>query len=212
MNTKSFKAVAFSFALMLALAAAPAFPKSSAQAPKGKALELQEALRGLWLDHIFWARSVVLSSSNGDVEGAKMAEGHVVQNAKAIAGAMVPFYGKEAGDKLFGLLAGHYGAVKAYTVAAFSNDKRGMEKARNDLMTNGEEIAIFLSSANPNWPKETLDSLLMTHGAHHLVQVEAIGRKDFSSEAVNWVSMKEHMNMIADALAAGLAKQFPEKV
>ena len=42
-------------------------------------------------------------------------------------------------------------------------------------------------------------------------QIDAIGRKDFASEAMNWASMKEHMYMIADALGAGIVKQFPKK-
>ncbi len=42
----------------------------------------------------------------GDMEAPKIAEEQVVQDAKDIANAIVSFYGKDAGDKLFTLLAG----------------------------------------------------------------------------------------------------------
>jgi hypothetical protein len=115
----------------------------------------------------------------------------------------VPFYGKEASDKLFELLAGHYGAIKKYLNAEFANDKEGMQAARDELVSNADRIAAFLSSANPNWPKATLEDLLRTHGAHHLSQIDYVAHNDFASEAVNWSTMKKHIYMIADALAAG---------
>ncbi len=152
-----------------------------------------------------------MSTKCGDADAAKVAETNVVENAKAIAGSVVPFYGKAAGDKLFELLAGHYGAVKSYMTAAFSNDKAGMDAARNNLIANADAIAAFLSSANPNWPKATLKDLLMTHGAHHMDQINEVAGKDFTSEATTWGSMKKHIYMIADALANGIVKQFPKK-
>jgi hypothetical protein len=211
MQTRSFQVFAVVIAIFFALTTVPALAKTTSQTRSVKAVQLEETLRGLWVDHIFWVRSVVLSSKYGDPEAAKVAEKSAVNNARAIADSIIPFYGKAAGDKLFELLAGHYGAVKSYMSAAFANDKAGMDAARNSLRANADAIAVFLSSANPNWPRDTLESLLMTHGAHHLEQIDAIGRKDFASEAVNWASMKEHMYMIADALGAGIVKQFPKK-
>jgi hypothetical protein len=211
MQTQSLQVLALALAVSLMLTAAPAFGKKPAGARSIKAIELQETLRDLWVDHIFWVRSVVLASKYGDVEATKVAEANTVQNAKAIAASMVPFYGKDAGDKLFDLLAGHYGAVKGYLSAAYANDTAGMEGARKQLTANAKEIAAFLSSANPNWPKDTLESLLLAHGAHHLQQIDAINHKDFASEAETWAMMKKHMYTIADALAAGIAKQFPKK-
>jgi hypothetical protein len=121
-------------------------------------------------------------------------------------------YGKDAGDKLFGLLAGHYGAIKEYLTAAMANDKAGKDAACEKLKTNAEEIAAFLNSANPkNWPKETLVSLLLAHGGHHMAQIDAVVMKDYGKEATVWEAMKNHIYTIADALAGGIEKQFPKK-
>jgi uncharacterized protein YeaO (DUF488 family) len=176
-----------------------------------KAVELKLAMRDLWFGHIFWVRNVVLETKAGDIEAAKVAEGKVVENARAIADAIVPIYGKEAGDKLFGLLAGHYGAVKEYMSVAFAGDAGAKGAAVDKLKANAGEIATFLSSANPNWPKDTVAGLFMAHGGHHIAQIDQVSIKDYTAEAKTWDDMKGHINMLADALADGIVKQFPKK-
>ena len=90
-----------------------------------KVEQLHSALRDLWLGHIFWVRNVVLETKYGDAEAAKAAEGQVVQDAREIADSISPYYGQGASDKLFALLAGHYGAVKEYMTATYSGSDYG---------------------------------------------------------------------------------------
>jgi len=86
-----------------------------AQAPAGaKVTETGAALRDLWVGHVFWVRNVVVETFAGNKQAAAAAEKAVVANARQIAGAIEPYYGKAASEKLFGLLAGHYGAVKQH--------------------------------------------------------------------------------------------------
>jgi len=206
------------FAIILALAvtagltSSPAFAKEMMMKESQKGVELRLALRDLWLGHIFWVRSVVYATKSGDTEAAKVAEENVVKNAKDIAGAVASFYGKDAGDKLFGLLAGHYGAIKEYMTTAFAGDMAGKPAAVDKIKKNADEIAAFLNSANPkNWPKDTLVSLLVAHGDQHMAQIDAVAAKDYGTEATVWENMKKHIYTIADALAGGIEKQFPKK-
>ncbi len=200
--------------LMVLLLAVPSFTfaqeKKPAPKPPSK-VQLQLALRDLWVGHILWVRNVVLMTKFGDKEAAKVAEDQVVQDAKDIANSIAPFYGKEASDKLFTLLAGHYGAIKDYMNAVFSNNKDAKAAAAEKINKNAEEIATCLSSANPNWPKETLLAALVAHGGHHMAQIDAINAKNFASEAQVWDAMKSHIYTIADVLAGGIYKQFGSK-
>jgi hypothetical protein len=207
-----FKSILLVTAMVL-LAASPSLAKEKMKVMKEtpKAVELREVLRDLWQGHIFWVRNVVLSTKLGDAEAAKIAEENAVTNARAIADAVIPFYGKEAADKLFGLLAGHYGAIKEYMTASYSGDNAGKDASVDKIKKNATEIAVFLSSANSNWPKETLVSLLLAHGGHHIAQINALNEKNYSSEAQIWEPMKAHMYVIADALGKGIVKQFPKK-
>ncbi|MGE5027110.1 MAG: hypothetical protein ACM3JK_01410 [Betaproteobacteria bacterium] len=187
-------------------------PKAAAAPPGLKEIELTIALRDLWDGHIFWVRNVVVATHYHDAKAAKAAEDQVVQNAKNIGDAIAGFYGKEAGDKLFKLLAGHYGAVKDYMNASFKGDKKAETAATDKATKNAEEIASFLSSANPYLPKDVLFSLLAAHYGHHVTQIDNVAAKDFAAEAHNWDAMLKHINGVADTLAGALAKQFPEKM
>jgi hypothetical protein len=65
--------------------------------------------------------------------------------------------------------------------------------------------------ANPHLPVDTLSSLLTAHGSHHVQQIRQFDAGQFKQEAETWTTMKNHMYVIADALAGGIAKQFPDK-
>ncbi|NMM26852.1 MAG: hypothetical protein HHJ12_06090 [Glaciimonas sp.] len=176
-----------------------------------KTAQTGAALRDLWVGHVFWVRNVVLATSAGNAAAATAAESEVVANAKQIAAAIEPFYGKPASEKLFSLLAGHYGAVKQYLEATLANSKPRQEVAMKVLTDNAGELAAFLSGANPNLPLDTMRSLLLAHGGHHVQEIQQWHDKQYAEEAKTWESMKNHMYVIADALAGALAKQFPAK-
>src|SRR3954466_9416679 len=99
--------------------------------PEGsaKVVATDAVVRSLWSGHIFWVRNVVVATLAKRTSEAKVAEAEVVANAHAIGDSIKPFYGDKAGDALFELLAGHYGAIKAYLTATAAGDKSGQEKA-----------------------------------------------------------------------------------
>lgn len=202
-------------AAMPSLAAAHTMAEHSAAAKhatvSAKAAETKDALRDLWVGHVFWVRNVVVATFDKNDAAAKAAEQQAVENAKAIAASIEPFYGAAAKDGLFKLLAGHYGAVKAYLTATAAGDSAAQSKATDALTANAEEIATFLSKANPHLPKDAVNGLLQAHGGHHIAQIQELKAGKYDAEARTWDDMKAHMYVIADALTQGLTKQFPAK-
>jgi hypothetical protein len=199
-------------AAMEAPAAVEAPAATAADAtPAPAAPQLQAAMRDLWHGHIVHARDYAIAVHAGDKAGAKAAADAVVANAKDISKAVAGFYGDAAGDGMLNLLAGHWGAVKAMTDARAKDDKAAADKAMADLTANASEIAKFLAGANPNLPEDTVRGLLLAHGAHHSSQINLIMSGDTAGEASEWTAMQAHMDMIADALASAIAKQFPDK-
>ncbi len=189
---------------------------AAATAPSASTINAKQAatravLRDLWVEHVFWIRNYVTASASGNAKQKQVAADQVVANATAISGAIGSFYGKPAGDHMLQLLAGHWGAVKAYSDASFGNDQAGQQKATTALIANAKEIAAFLAKANPYLPEATLVSLLSAHGAHHIAQIQQIQQGNYEGEAKTWEAMRAHMFVIADALADALAKQFPAK-
>ncbi len=173
-------------------------------------LETKMAQRDLWVEHVFWIRSYVMATHAHDPVQSKVAEQEVVSNAKALAATITPFYGQAASDKLFDLLAGHWGAVRDYNTATLAHSTANQEKATAKIVANAHEIARFLSGANPNLPEDAVFGLLSSHGGHHISQINEISGRDFAGEAKTWHAMRHHMLVIADAIADGIAKQFPD--
>jgi hypothetical protein len=192
--------------------AAPAGAATPAAAPDAVAvLETKMALRDLWVEHVFWIRSYVLATDARDDAQRKVAEDEVVNNAKALAATITPFYGQAAADGLLKLLAGHWTAVRDYNTATVSHSKTGQDKALKAITANAREIAGFLSGANPNLPEDAVFGLLSAHGSHHVAQINQVAANDFRGEARTWEAMRKHMLVIADSIADALAKQFPHR-
>ncbi len=192
-------------------AVATGMSASAGTASGDKVAATREALRDLWVEHVFWIRNYVQASADGHANAQKVAADQVVANASAISGAIAGFYGKPAGDRMLALLAGHWTAVKDYSDATFAKDAARQQAAATRLVANAKEIAAFLAKANPNLPEPTLVGLLSAHGAHHLAQIGELAKGDYAGEAKTWQAMRQHMLVIADALAAALAKQFPAR-
>src|SRR2546430_7053643 len=196
-------------------ASAPMLVQGQAMANPAKVAGAKMALRTLYINHIFWVRSLVISTRLGEKKAVSEADEYGLENAKAIGLSISPFYGQAAGEKFSSLFVGHYSAVKKYMSAAFANGFRGnatLKKAAMDaLMQNAAEIAAFVSSANPNLPKATVNGLLVTHVQQHVMSIDAVTKKDWSREADMWDPMVKEIYALSDALAEGIAKQFPDK-
>lgn len=200
-------ATAFAAAPAATAAPAPTTPASAVPA----APQLDAALRGLWHGHVVATRDYALAVHAHDAAQAKAAADAVVANATQLADAVGGFYGKAAGARMLQLLAGHWGGVKALTDARAAGDAAAERQAMADLQANTGAIARFLAGANPNLPERAVQGLLATHVAHHATQIEQIMSGDMQGEQSTWQAMQAHMDMISDAMAAAIAKQFPAR-
>ncbi|MGV8959462.1 MAG: hypothetical protein ACOH1V_03645 [Stenotrophomonas sp.] len=186
--------------------AEPTATPAAAAAPK-----LQADLRALWQGHIDKTRAYAMAVKAGNKSAADAAAADVVTNAKAISAAVGSFYAEAGGAEMLRLLGGHWAAVKAMTDAAHKGDDAAMKKGLDEAITNAGDIAKFLASANPNLPEDTVNALMVTHVEHHHAQITAIMAGDEAGEAATWKAMQAHMDVVSDALAAAIAKQFPDK-
>ncbi|MDU2096496.1 MAG: hypothetical protein E7E73_07415, partial [Negativicoccus succinicivorans] len=74
-----------------------------------------------------------------------------------------------------------------------------------------DEIADFLSSANPKYSNKILKSMLHKHLDLILEAVNARLNKDWKSDIDAYDRGEDHMINFADVLTDGIIKQFPEK-
>jgi hypothetical protein len=200
--------------LLFALNAHPGWGQGTAPNPAHVAAT-KMALRDLYVNHLFWVRSLVVATRLGQAAMASEADEYGTKNAAAIGQSIAPFYGEAAARKFTTLFTGHYSAVKAYMRAAFGNSYRGNAAAKKaalaQLTRNAQDIAAFVSGANPNLPKATVYGLLLTHGQQHVMAIEATAKRAWGDEADMWDPMVKHIYTLSDALVDGIAKQFPDK-
>jgi len=180
-------------------------------ATPAKVADTKAALRDLWLGHILGIRNVAVATMDKNAAARESAEKAVVANAQQIAQSIEPFYGKPASDKLFTLLAGHYGAIREDLDGTVAGDAAQQEAAIKTLTANAGEISTFLSGANPYLPKDAVMGLLTAHAAHHIQQFQQLKAGEYAQEAETWTGMKKHIYVVADALTGALAQQFPAK-
>lgn len=183
----------------------------AATASPDKVADTKAALRDLWLGHILGIRNEAVATMDKNAAARESAEKSVVANAQQIAGSIEPFYGKAASDKLFTLLAGHYGAIRDNLDATVAGNAAQQETAIKTLTANAAEISTFLSGANPYLPKDAVMGLLTAHAAHHIQQFQQLKAGEYVQEAETWNGMKKHIYVVADALTGALAQQFPAK-
>src|SRR5512145_3378102 len=86
------------------------------------AARLREDMRKLWSDHVIWTREYIVAAIDGSPD-AKAAATRLLKNQDDIGGAVAGFYGKDAGDKLTGLLKQHILIAVDLIAAAKADDQ-----------------------------------------------------------------------------------------
>lgn len=209
--SKIYQSMAVVALVLLGLVGCDSESRIVGDANPARVAEMKQAFRDLWVGHIFWVRHVVSNIATNDPEERNAAEMEVVANTKQIASTMTPFYGEAASEKLYSLLDSNIGAVRDYSEATVAGDKRQQDAALARLASNADEIADFLSHLNPYLQKDTVRSLIATHGAHHVLQINQYKAKEYAHLGATWPLMRQHIYVIADTLTLALVKQFPSK-
>ncbi len=171
---------------------------------------LRTALRRLWTDHVVWTRSYVVAAV-ADMPDAGAAAERLLKNQEDIGAAVVPFYGKDAGDALTTLLKQHIMIAVELIGAAKAGDTTRFEEQDNLWTKNAEDIAELLSGANPNWVKDDVVDILGIH--LKLTKDEAVARMEGKWEAdiEAFDQILTEILTLSDILADGIVKQFPDR-
>jgi hypothetical protein len=188
------------------MSSSPAASSSSTD----KATKLVLALRDLWADHTGWTRNYIISFVAG-LPDTNFAAQRLLKNQVDIGNAIKPFYGNVAGDKLTSLLKDHIMGAVDLLKAAKAGNTTGAAAAEKKWYENADQIATFLSSANPNWSKIALKSMLDNHLA--LTKSEAVARLtgNYAADITAYDKVRQEANMMSDTLVDGIVKQFPGK-
>jgi hypothetical protein len=203
-------ACAMVFATSSTVMAQGAQPGRAGMARNDGAVTLKQDMRKLWTDHVVWTRDYIVAAV-ADQPGAEASANRLLKNQDDIGNAVAKFYGDAAGKQLTTLLKEHITIAVDVVKAAKAGDKAGLQQADGRWQKNGEQIADFLSKANPHWPRATLAGMMKMHLSTTTNEVVARLNKDWEGDVRAYDAVYDHILQMADALADGIVKQFPEK-
>ena len=189
---------------------AAAEPRPAVAQTSTAAADLKLAMRKLWTDHVIWTRDYVIAAI-ADQPDAQAAANRLMKNQEDVGNAVAKYYGDAAGKQLTTLLKEHISIAVDVVKAAKAGDKAGQQKADARWQQNGVQIAEFLSKANPNWPRATLVDMMKMHLSTTTDEVVARLNKNWEADVQAFDRVYDHILKMADALADGIVKQFPDK-
>ena len=173
--------------------------------------KLHSDMRKLWEDHITWTRLYIVSVAAGlpdkDATAARL-----IQNQVDVGNAIKPFYGEDAGNKLTELLKEHILGAADLLAAAKAGNQAEVAKQKARWSKNADDIAVFLSAANPkNWPEAAMKAEMKMH--LDLTLKEALNRfgGKYAEDIKDYDEVHAHILKLADTLTNGITAQFPDK-
>ncbi|HYJ85034.1 MAG TPA: hypothetical protein VEW46_03125 [Pyrinomonadaceae bacterium] len=206
----------FLVALLICVTLVVAPNLASASSPRNepestKKTALHDAMRKLWEDHIIWTRVFIISAV-ADLPDKAAATDRLLQNQVDIGNAIKPYYGDAAGDQLTGLLKEHITTAAEIVAAAKAGDKAKQDDATKRWFSNADQIADFLSKANPkSWPQAEMRKMMRDHLNLTTEQVVARLQGNWAADIAAFDKVHEQILHMADMLTDGIVKQHSAK-
>lgn len=175
-----------------------------------KVVQLKSEMDKVWLDHTIWTRSYIVSAIS-NLPDLKDVLDRLLRNQQDIGNVFKPYYGEAAGNKLAELLTEHIQIAGKIVAAAKAGNQGDLKKLQVDWHRNADDIAKFLSEANPNWTFKELQDMLYTH--LQLITEIVVNRLkgDWQADIAATDKNEIHMLHLANILTEGIVKQFPDK-
>jgi hypothetical protein len=195
-------------------AAAPSSSSSTSTAAAAHTdpTELRSAMRKVWADHMQWTYATVDAFFH-DAKALDPTLQRLLANQDDIGNAIKPFYGDAAGAQLTALLRTHINQAVPVLKAAQAGDDAALKKAQDDWYANAQQIADFLTKANPDsWPASATGPALKMHIDQTTTYSVDLLKGDYPTAIADYGKAFDHMMELADILTNGIAKQFPDKV
>lgn len=190
--------------------AAPAEAGERGASEKMPISEFRDTMRKLWEDHITWTRLYIVSAAANLPDKGPTTE-RLLQNQVDIGNGIKPFFGEAAGARLTALLKDHILGAANLIAAAQAGDQAKIDAASARWYANGDEIAAFLSGANPkHWPAAAMKSEMRMHLDLTLAEAVARLHGDFAEDIRQFDKIHHHILNMADVLSNGIVAQFPD--
>ena len=172
-----------------------------------KEVALMNTFRKLWVQHVMWTRSFIISTA-ANLGDEELVAKRLLQNPSDFANELKMFYGPDKAEKFRILLEQHLLIAADIVNAAKKVDKETVDAKEKLWYENADEIAKFLASINQYWDEKEWKKMLYEH--LKMTEDEAVDRLNGNYEVDIQLYGKieqEALNM-ADYMTTGIIRQF----
>lgn len=172
---------------------------------------LYGAMRELWADHMQWTYATVKDFFHNQ-DALPDTLDRLLQNQVFLGDAIAAYYGDDAGQALTDLLTEHIQLAVPVLTAAQAGDDVALQSGLDDWYANAQDIADFLTGANPDsWPAGTTSEMMKAHIDTTVAYSVDLLKGDYAKSIADYDIAFNHMMDMADALSAGIIAQFPDQ-
>ncbi len=164
----------------------------------------------LWINHVSLTHQYIVSAI-ANLPDQKDVLDRLLKNQDEIGNSIKPYYGDMAGEKLAALLREHIELAGKVLEAAKANNKADLDKYNKLWYQNADDIAKFLSDANPYLSYKELQSMLYKHLQFVTTHVVSRLNGDWKADIKSSDEGQAHMIHFADMISNAIIKQFPDK-
>ncbi len=172
-----------------------------------KRLSLYDTLRRLWMEHVLWTRSFIVSAVFG-LPDLNMVTNRLLRNPADFADVLRPFYGEIKAARFKNLLTEHLQIAGDLVVAAKAGDSAKADVKRREWYANADDIACFLSEINPYWNKKAWQTLLYDHLKMTEDEAGQMLKGQYDASIAQFDAIQEEALEMADYMAEGIFRQF----
>lgn len=171
-------------------------------------VDLNQQLRALWEQHVYWTRLTV-NSIIDRLPDEEPTTARLLRNPTDFASVLKPYYGTGISDMFAELLRGHLTIAAELVKNLRDGNSAAAADAQKRWYRNADEIAEFLDKINPYWSTEQWRSMFYEHLNLLTREVSTRLSKNYRENvALNNLIEPQALEM-ADTMTNGIVRQFP---
>jgi len=181
-----------------------------AQPQSGKGMELSNAMRLAWEQHVYWTRMLLISIAQRLADEPDVTA-RLLQNPNDIANIFADYYGADAAKTIAQLLTEHLQIGAQLITALRDGQTEQANKLNFQWYQNADKMADAFAGLNSYFSNEDLRKMLYTHLQLTTTEVAQRLAGDYKADITAFGEVEKEAIAMADYFTDGIMKQYPNR-
>lgn len=170
-------------------------------------LMLNNQMRLLWEQHVFWTR-LVISGIVFDSPDLSQSTARLLRNPADFASVLKTFYGEEKADEFQKLFTEHLTIAGQLVSELKAGENTKAAETEKKWYENADQIAAFLASINPYWSQSSWQEMLYSHLELTAREASEFLSQNFAASVNTFDQIEQEAMEMADMMTRGIILQF----